>query len=293
MSQSFGKLLESVYRELGDLVVSRATGGSTTTVTDTTIADRYDNDEFGSSEIGWGAVFLLRDAGGAGAAPEGEFSRISAFNESTAEFTIDTMTAAVASGDRYGATRGRISLDKMVELCNEGLRDLGLLELVDTTTLDTVSAQTEYACSAAWKYKVLGVDLQTNINDANDNRWHSLPYGYWDYIPAAGGSAGLIVLKDQPTESRDIRVWYLAQHPELNDYDDTVDEQVNPQLAKWACVSSAARHLVNETQGTESWAIQKLNDANARTEMLRREFPLKALRKRGAKLFKLPVAFQR
>jgi hypothetical protein len=73
--------------------IRTATGGSVTTFVDTTLADKYGDDELMD-----GFVLVLRTTDMI--APLGEFARISAYVEATQTATIATLSAAIDSGDK-------------------------------------------------------------------------------------------------------------------------------------------------------------------------------------------------
>lgn len=266
MSYTLGNLLLDCFDELGQLQVSTATGGTTTTIVDSKQVGEHGADDWKN-----GVAFIVRDAAGASAAPEGEFQRISGYTDSTGTFTVDTaFSAAPASGDTFGWTGPRWGKSQMIRSINRALQSLGDLDFVDTTTLDSVASQTEYSWAVDWKRgKPKRIDIQTITNDANDNRWETV----WDYdaIPAAGGSTGLIVFDRQPIASRDIRVWYESTHPKVNDYDDVIDERIHPELAKWACVVAALSWMNRRTQGAEQSIVSDLNDSRGMLEMVMRD----------------------
>jgi len=55
-------------------------------------------------------AYVFNDAGGAGAAPQGETRTISAYNNATGEFTVSSaFTAAIASGDNIIVMSGRLA----------------------------------------------------------------------------------------------------------------------------------------------------------------------------------------
>ena len=252
-----GQLLPDLYKELGQLNVSVATGGSTTTIADTKLVGRY-------ADGVWieGAAGVIYDAGGAGATPQNEFNRISNYVDSTGTLTVDTaFVGTPASGDVFWFANEFYPLRILVELINDGLRSLGDITLVDTTTLDTAVQQTEYAASVTWKHRrPRAIAYQGRTGDANDNRWiqiHDV-----DFIPAAGGSTGLIILPQLPA-TRDIRVIYEDSHPRLSIYSDSVNEAINPQLAIKACAVQALQWQNSRLQGSDTAILQRLNQAQA------------------------------
>ena len=242
------------YKELGQLTVSTATGGSTTTVVDSKQVGIH-----GDNSWKEGGIFIVRDAGGANAAPEGEFKRCSGYTDSTGTFTVESVfTVSPASGDTFGFVSEYYPLFTMLELANSALYALGDIPLVDTTTLTTAAAQTEYAAAVAWKRRPpYRVDIQSITNDSNNNRWVTL-HG-WEYVPATAGSTGLIVFNDQPPTSRKLRIWYKDVHPTLTAYNSTLYEGWPPLLAHWAVVAKALEWQNARSGGSEAFLLDKLN----------------------------------
>ena len=269
MAFTLSNLLVAVLQEIGQLKTTVATGGTTLTAIDTK--------QIGKSSGGaWkdGTLIVINDAGGAGAAPEGEFNRISAYVDTTGVFTVDTaFTVSVASGDTFGWASQFYPLHDVIEAINAGFRKLGDIALVDTTTLDTASGKTEYAASVAWKRREPGkIDYQGQTGDSDDNeciRLHN-----WEFVPAAPGSSGLIVFQEQLISGRDIRVWYVDQHPRLNDFDDVVSETVTPKLAVAAAVESTLNWQNSRLRGNNDFLIQRLNDAKIELSRRMTEVPI-------------------
>jgi hypothetical protein len=264
MAYTLHNLLVDALMELGELQVSSATGGTVTTVVDSKQANKYKDDVWKD-----GGLFILYDAGGAGAAPEGEFQRISGYTDSSGTFTVDTaFTVAPASGDRFGWTSDKYSLNQMIQLANLSLQALGDVPYRDTTTLDTSSSQTEYTQAVDWKRKILSIRVQENTGDADDNQW--LTVYDWRTTPADPGSTGLIIFQDQPTANRDIEVTYLGTHPAVNAYGDKISEYIHPKLAKWALVVQALKWLNSRNPGNRD-IIQDLGDARKELAQARYE----------------------
>lgn len=261
MALTLTNILQSVYQTLGELNMSKATGGSTTTVVDSILANT-------SRDNVWkeGTLFVVRDAGGASAAPEGQYNRISAYANATGTFTVDTaFTTATGAGDLYGVASNYYPLQQVIRAVNEALSDLGDVDLVDTTTLDAAAATTEYAASATWKRtRPARIDIQTLTTSTSDNQWQEV--GGWDWIPAAAGSAGKIIFYDYPTASRDIRVWYRSAHPAVALYTDVIHEVFDPELVRRAAVVKALEWQNARTQGADEFITVKLSAASQQLE---------------------------
>lgn len=275
---SLSDVMISGLTRLGQLNISKATGGSTTTIIDTTLdTDTFNEDDAFKN----GFAVVIRDAGGASAAPEKEFARISAFVASTQTFTLDTaLTVAVAAGDQYGFTNPQFTLQQMIRLVNEALQSLGNMPLVDTTTLTTAGAQTEYAAPVAWKQnRPFRIDIQGRTGDANDNRW--VQVNDWDWVPAAGGSTGLIVFGRQPLQGRTIRVWYSDGHPVVNAFSDVINERIDPELMTAAFVFQIRNWQVEQDDGSDQSLKDKWNKAKNEFDQMMAQNPIEEPRRQS------------
>jgi hypothetical protein len=261
-------LLRDAYQELGQLQVGKATGGSSTTVVDSNLIDTGKDDDWKD-----GMVIILEDAGGVGVAPEGEFARVDAYSDGNGTLTIDSLTAAVSAGDVYGLASAYYPLHQMIELANLALRKLGDLVLVDTTTLDTVEAQTEYAAAVAWKRRPpRQIDIQSNPGDLDDHRWRTL--FDWEFVPSAAGQTGLIVFKTQPPAGRDLRIWYEDLHPRVNSCSDVIHETIHPALAAAALVESALNWQISRLEGENIFMLEQVNHAKIQLERMKMFHPI-------------------
>ena len=255
MSYTLSTLLVDLYAELGQLTVSTSdAAGSTATIIDGKQANKHGDED----SVNW-AAFIIESTDGL--APEGEMALVTSYTDSTGTFTspASSWTAAPAAGDLYAFTNDFYPYYDMIRAVNRALKSLGEIPQVDTTTLDTASAQTEYAYDTDWKRSPpFRVDYQGKTTDANDNQW--LEVAEWEYIPAAAGSDGLLVIPQLPA-SRGIRVWYNGVHPILNTYEDAVYEGFPDQLVLAACVEKALVWQNSRMMGGDDFLLQRLNDA--------------------------------
>jgi hypothetical protein len=252
------KVLRDALMRTGNLGVDLATGGSTTTI----VSGNLDPENQEDDAYKGGLAIILRDSAGANAAPEGEFSRISGFVADTGTFTVSTLSAAVASGDQFGYTSPQFPLQDMLVLLNNALEDLGDMPLVDTTTLDTIAGDSEYAAAVAWKRaRPYRIDIQGRTGDSADNQWEETTD--WEWVPAAAGSAGRIIFGHYPLGSRDIRVWYRDVHGTVNAYSDVINERIDPELIVRAMVYQIRNWQVERDDGSDDGLKQKWNKAKA------------------------------
>lgn len=258
MALTLSKLLQRVYTDLGTFTVSKATSGTTVTLLDSKL-----NEVYGDDVLKGGAVFVIKDSGGESDAPEGEFEYITGNTGGTFTLNFSTLTAAPASGDTYAFADPVFNIYKVIEIVNNAFDEIGYVDRVDTTTLDTAANQTEYACQTAWKHNMgpKRIDVQGKTSDANDNRWRTLPRDQWEYIPASAGSTGLIVSREQWLIGRDIRVWYEDSHERVDAYDDEIEENWDPDLVVKTVVRRILKVYNAENEGTDRYRKEQQNQA--------------------------------
>ncbi len=200
---------QQVARALGTLVEGIATAGSQTTITDTVrLLGIFPDDNFNK-----GMAWILYDAGGAGVAPQGEYGRITDFVKSTGVVTMDTLTAAVAAGDRYALSTNRYGIDRIISAINQVLTGI-LVKTEDISTITTASAQTEYNLPAAVLDENIEIEIQTKLSDTNDYKWTPL-IGGWHIAETATGTAKLLIFDTQPPVGYLVKVIYHTPHPAL------------------------------------------------------------------------------
>jgi hypothetical protein len=244
-------LLQKVYSDLGQTPKNYgqfvATGGSATT---------FVNDAWGELESPPETdafknmlAFVVRDAGGANASPEGKWGRISAYVDSTYTGTIATVTDAIASGDRIMiVSQDKFPLDQVIFCVNRALENLGTIELVNTS-LTSASDQTEYAVPLALKNrKPLAIYYQGDTSDSNNNNW--IPVSSYRFEGATPGSTGTLYLPQLPA-SRTIRIVYEGIHPVVSDYNSYVSESIHPEVATNAAILEVLSwyNRLDENQG--------------------------------------------
>ena len=264
------------YRVWGDLgkidalEEFEATGGSTTTVVNGKIAERQDRPEDNYS-IDFTAI-VVRDAGGANAAPEGEMRRISSYASGTYTHTVDTaFSVAVASGDTVAIANSDIPMREMYRAINNALRKMGDIPQVNSS-LTSNAAQTEYTLPVALKRDdLIRVEYQGWTGDSDDNNWLHIPK--WDVLPSAPGSTATLIIPQIPS-GRTIRIVYRATHPTLSASTDVVSEYIHPSLIIPAVTKEVLRWYNGSTGGGESYWLQRENEAAAELEDAKRKYPV-------------------
>lgn len=262
---TLSNVLYDCLKQIGKIKTRTATGGSTTTAIDSGLSSL----ELSDGDYVGGYLFVQETTDGL--APKGEFKKISAFVASTGTFTTASFSAAIGAGDTIGYITNPFEyvLEDIIHGVNMGLRQLGTIDVVDTATLTTADEKTEYAASVDWKYnKPKRIDFQTVTTDSDNNEW--VETKAWDWIPAAPGSTGLIIFKEQPDSGNKIRVWYEGVHPELVTYDDIISETVHPTLAQLSCLERILFTKNAEKNGSDqtvkemyNWASESLEKAKS------------------------------
>lgn len=264
------------YRVWGDLgkidalEEFTATGGSTTTVVNGNVADRQDRPDDNYS-VDFTAI-VVRDAGGASAAPEGEMQRVESYASGTYTHTVDTaFTVAPASGDIVAIANADIPLREMYRAINNALVKIGEIPLVNST-LTSASNQTEYTLPVALKREdLIRVDYQGFTGDSDDNQWE--PISNWDVIPASPGSTGLLILP-QLISGRTIRIVYMGVHPTLSTYSSVISEYIHPSILIPAVTKECLRWYNASTGGKSNYWLQKENEAAQDLEIALRKHPI-------------------
>jgi len=150
----------------------------------------------------------------------------------------------VQSGDEYAFCKPDIPLYTLIKLCNDGLRSLGRIPLIDISL--TVEASTiRYTLPLAVKGR-----KPTNIYFRNPTTYVRYPAANWEIEPAASGSAATLVFQKQNTilnttnvfqtlDGYTIVIAYEGLHEALTTYSSSVNETIHDELAVAACVEKA------------------------------------------------------
>ena len=207
-------IVSDVYGRMGLLHSGTATGGSTTTVVDSSLGGKQDDWENA-------VVMIDYDAGGAGAAPEGEYKNCTAYVATSGTMTTAAFSAAVASGDLYSVASPSVPLSVLVSLVNRRLAAMGDIPAVGTT-LSFVTGQSVYTLPAAARGGRLKQVWAAGSSDTDDpalyEREDWTPYGdtqiifrgpidsgqvlHLFYIGAHAAIAGLRLLTRDPSRYR-------------------------------------------------------------------------------------------
>jgi hypothetical protein len=134
------QLLADIADQYGNYLSITPTSGSTTTVVDT--ADLYQPDDYWVNHY----AYVLTDAGGASAAPEGEERAITDFVQSTYTLTVaPAFSAAVAAGDTVELLPLQRSVyERAINNAVEAAAETWPVIAVDTSTVTKAANDYDY-----------------------------------------------------------------------------------------------------------------------------------------------------
>src|SRR5687768_8101700 len=203
-------------RVLGVVSEGIATGGDTDTILDS--VERLEENDFWNGGTAW----ILYDAGGLGAAPQGEYGYISDYALTGGNISIRTaLSASVAAGDRYAIAGLRYPLQLLIQKVNE---TFGVIEKTDITTVETANEQNEYSLPSD-VLELKQVFLASNSDDSDANGWEKI-YD-WDVQKSATGTANKLVLNRQFTAGYAVKLIYLTYHTKLIAATDKLDDSIH------------------------------------------------------------------
>jgi len=120
MSATLEEIRAELAQSLQLMITGAATGGAVGTLIDTNGLAHVTEDD----ALIRGILYIREDAGGAGAAPEGESRRITDYAQATQTITVEyNFTAAPGAGDTYDVYLMPITLDEWDAAINRAIRE--------------------------------------------------------------------------------------------------------------------------------------------------------------------------
>lgn len=249
-------VVHNVLLELGEAIEGKATGGSTSTIVDTGATG---NKEFASKEDDYyngGTAGILYDAGGAAAAPEGEYSEVSDFDQDSKTITVSPLlTIAVAANDRYFVASDRFALQEIIAQANKARQEY---KIVKTDTSLSTSTNTKNYTIPTGVVDIRQIVLQDTSGGGKT------PWPYWEETPTE------IIFRQYPPASRTIELIHVANQAAMYNASDTLDDQIALELFS---VDVALRLLRSRKQrGQQNIYEDLIEDLQIRYDRLRLEF---------------------
>lgn len=244
-------ILQTVSMDLGITDSFYATGGTATTTVNTSFGNESeppDEERFKNNYL-----FVRRDAGGAGADPEGKWALISAYAPATYTITHATFTTAPASGDEMLLVKqNNFPILEMIAAVNRALMKLGVHEFTDITSITIADGQTEYSLPAGVT-ELIDVLIQRN-DDSNDNDWKVIP-GCKIIMSTSAMSSEPVLYIPQQSTGYDIMLKYRGYHPVVSAYNSVIHKFIPKDLLIAATKMTLLESYINSKSGSakEHW----------------------------------------
>ena len=204
---NLGEALERVLRDSSDdFLDGIATGGTTASLIDTSIINKYNNNKFAGVNP-W-TIFITSSAAG----PQNQYQTVSSNVAATGTITFPAMTLPISAGDAYAVCRPAIPIHTLEKRLNDSLSRMYYPN--NDTSLITAVQKLEYTLPVGiTKYTLRKVYIQSIINITNVNYWVETS----DYFvkPSIGGTQDVLIFNRQPTPLRTIMLETAIPHPKL------------------------------------------------------------------------------
>jgi len=215
-------LLQNIYSDLGqtDPVLGNfvATGGSVSTIINTGWATLENPPEEDSLKNRYAFITSTTD----GLAPQGQWSKVTAYVDSTNTMTITTLATAVGANDVIQLPKQDLfPLQEVIARVNRALTNLGNVVVPDTSI--STSALGYYDLPVALKNK----KPRSMFYGSDDDGWYPIS----DYViePAAAGTVGKLFLYNVPS-GYTVKIFYHGIHPYVSAYNSVVYEGIHPNV---------------------------------------------------------------
>lgn len=219
-----------------------ATGGSTTTLVDSTLDDPDDYYN--------GGTIWFRSGNNIS-----KTAIVTDFTNATGTITFATQTGACAAADIYAVTPKEFNRTMLRRAVNIALQDKELHYLKKDITLTGVADQLSYT-------------MPSGVSDIRRIEVEDLINYFWKE------ANGYIVFdKDQePEASDDIVVYYMGGHAEMTADSSALSVHVPPELVKWKAVIYILRQRYMVVGDDDPKVKTLLDDAQAQYAQVRRKY---------------------
>jgi hypothetical protein len=216
MTLLVSRLLQTTYESSED-----DGGGSTTQLIDSTIP-------FGDGMFDDGTIWFTSGDN------DGVSRVITAWDQSTTEFTFAALSNNVGSGDSYAAAKSDYPRWLLVQAVNLALQAIGDVEAFDTS-LTTVANQESYSLPTGVR-NILALEIAQSTS--SPYRYEEFPPGTWK---ERGGSIYFRDYNEPGSDDYTIRLRYLSSHATLEDDTDTVDAEIHDNVVKYHAAVEAMK----------------------------------------------------
>jgi len=200
-------------RALMDVFEGTATGGSLTTVVDSNNvkpAGWFSDGDGGTLWLKLTTVVTKRISGHT---PAG-----------TITFT-PAQAGAVVAGNRYAAAPGIFPRYVLLQALESALREYGALEFVELVTATADKEEYTSSDNAIFANEIIDIEIADELTDPYE--W--IRHQRWEQIWQTGKLTLIFDDYTCPDEARQMKIHYLAEHPELTSDTQEINPQVNPE----------------------------------------------------------------
>jgi hypothetical protein len=262
-------LLQDAWYKLGQIKRWKATGGSNTTVVNTTWAgveeQIFEDDD---PALIYGTMVVIEDTGGL--APEGELAMITDYDSSTSTITFDQISSAISANDRIGIVSPLFPLEDMISLANIALSKLGEIDVPEYVTVQ--NGTTVYSLPAG----VQTIPSMVRHLSATANVRPRI-VSEWTVMPDSPESALSISIPKFYDVGGQFEIFYRSTHPTLTDFDSTILASISPEVAVSALVAEAYQWYNNQLGGSNQYFLQRENKALQDLEAALVKHPIRKL----------------
>lgn len=247
-------LIQNIYSDLGqtDPIIGNfvATGGSATTFINTDWANLENPPEEDAIKGRYAFIVATTD----GLAPQGKWSKVSAYVDSTNTATIATVTELIGAGDVIMLPKqDNFPLQEVIARVNRALTNLGNIVVPDTSITSTGDGY--YTVPLTLKNK----RPRSVWYGSDADGWY--PVSDWVFEPAAAGTTGKIFLPSVAS-GYTIKLMYYGIHPYVSTYNASIYEPIHPKVATLASIVELLTWYNNrdENQGANEFYLYLLGE---------------------------------
>ena len=250
-----------VLDTLGEVYYGTATGGTTTTVVDSDIANMLSEDTFNFGMI------LVTDTTD-DLAPKGEMRFISDFADDDGTITVPVaFSAAPGTGDRYAVADSRWTIEQIIGGINRGLVAIGDMPQLDVS-LTTSGRLTRYTLPSGVNKRNLAMVYIQELSTTDDE----LPLPSGAYSVRADDE---LVFAYAPASGKVIELHYDGPHVAVEALADALDTQIALDRIVAETTYQLMRSRIRSTDGGDRELIQIWNDIKEELNIARRRHPVK------------------
>lgn len=242
-------LIQNIYSDLGqtdpEVGSFAATGGTATSIINTLWALLENPPEEDALKNRYAFITSTTD----GLSPQGKWSKVSAYVDSTNTLTIGTVTDVVGAGDFIQLPKqDTFPLAIVIERINRALTNLGPIVVPDVSITSTGDG-----------YYDLPLTMKNQrpravFYGSDDVGWS--PVSNYVVEPAAAGTTGKLLLYSVPA-GYTVKIMYYGVHPYVSLYNSVIQEAIHPNVATMVSIVEVLNWFNNrdENQGANEYYL--------------------------------------